>query len=103
MPLKIIPHLNVFIELKDCGKLFKATQSFNVSEETEKCFERMFTATGESLPPSKGIADTHTVSILGALNMTTMFRELDNHMFESEVGENHVLGLIKIMAKCYRL
>ena len=101
MPLKIIPHLNVFIELKDCGKLFKATQSFNVSEETEKCFERMLTATGRSLPHSKGIADTITVSILGALNLTTMFIELDNHMFESAVDENHVFGLIKIIANYY--
>ena len=28
-------------------------------------------------------------------------RELDNHMFESAVDENHVFGLIKIIAKCY--
>ena len=91
-----------FIEFKDRGKLFKATPCvIKVSEETEKCFERMLTATGRSLPHSKGIADTITVSILGALNLTTMFRELDNHMFESAVDENHVFGLIKIIAKCY--
>ena len=29
------------------------------------------------------------------------FWELDNHMFESAVDENHVLGLIKVIAKCY--
>ena len=91
-----------FIEFKDRGKLFKATPCvIKVSEETEKCFERMLTATGRSLPHSKGIADTITVSILGALNLTTMFIELDNHMFESAVDENHVLGLIKTIAKCY--
>ena len=30
-------------------------------------------------PHSKGIADTITVSIFGALDLTTMFRELDNN------------------------
>ena len=61
----------------------------------------MLTATGGSLPHSKGITDAITVSVLGALNLTTIFRELDNHMFESAVDENHVFGLIKIIAKCY--
>ena len=67
---KIILHLQVF---KDRGKLFKATPSdINISEEAEKSFERMLTAIGGSLPHSKGIADTITVSIFGALDLTTM-------------------------------
>ena len=91
-----------FIEFKDRGKLFKATPSdIKISEEAEKSFERMLTAIGGSLPHSKGIADTITVSFFGALDLTTMFRELDNHMFESVVDKNHVLGLIKIIAKYY--
>ena len=62
-----------FMEFKDRGKLFKATPSvIKVCEETEKCFERMLTATGGSLLHSKGIADAITVSVLGALNMATI-------------------------------
>ena len=33
--------------------------------------------------------------------MSTVFKDLDNHVLDSAVDENHVFLLIKILAKCY--
>lgn len=64
-------------------------------------FERMLATTGGKLPLGIGIPDAITVSVLGALDLSTLFTELDNHIFDSAVDENHVYGLIKIITKCY--
>lgn len=60
-------------------------------------FERMLATTGGKLPLGIGIPDAITVSVLGALDLSTLFTELDNHIFDSAVDENHVYGLIKII------
>ena len=39
--------------------------------------------------------------VLGGLNLSSVFRELDDHMVDSAIGEDHVFALMKIIAKCY--
>ena len=88
--------------MKDRGKLFKPTHSvIKVCEETEKCFQRMLTSTGGKLPQCKGISDAIGVSVLGALKISSLFTELDDHIYDSTVVDNHIYGLIKRIVKCY--
>ena len=93
---------SAFLKLKDRGELFKPTESvIKICQETEKCFQRMLTKTGGKLPHCKGIPDAIASSVLAGINLSEVFRELDNHMMDTSVFENHVFGLIKIIAKCY--
>ena len=39
--------------------------------------------------------------MLRETNWTTIFRELDDHMVETAVNDNHIFGLIKLIAKSY--
>lgn len=39
--------------------------------------------------------------MLGETNLSKVFRELDDHMVDTAVNENHVFGLIKAIAKSY--
>lgn len=65
-----------FLEFKDRGKLYKPTQSvITVCEESEKCFGRMLATTAGKLPHGKGIPDAIAVSVLGALNVSSLFTE----------------------------
>ena len=61
----------------------------------------MLTKTGGKLPLCKGIPDAIATSVLAGINLSEVFRELDNHMMDTSVFENHVFGLTKIIAKCY--
>eukprot|EP00794_Sanderia_malayensis_P001534 gene1534-1697_t len=96
------PVKSTFLALKDRGGLFKPTQSFvKVCEETEKCFNRTLASTDGHLPRCTGIPDAIATSVLGSLNLSSVFRELDSHVFDSAVDDNHVFSLIKTLAKCY--
>ena len=52
-------------------------------------------------PQGKGIPDAIATSVLGNINLSRVFRELDDHMVDSAVNENHTFRLIKIICKCY--
>eukprot|EP00794_Sanderia_malayensis_P021103 gene21103-23164_t len=96
------PVKSKFLALKDRGGLFKPTQSVvKVCEKTEKCFNRMLASTDGRLPRCTGIPDAIATSVLGSLNLSSVFRELDSHVFDSAVDDNHVFSLIKTLAKCY--
>ena len=83
-----------FLLLKDCGNLYKPSQSVTtVCKETEKCFQRMLTATDGKLPI--------TTSILSTINISSLFTELDDHMYDSTVDDNHIYALIKEIISCY--
>ncbi len=63
----------------------------------------MLAATDGKLPHCKGIvgAITSTTSVLGSINALSLFTELDDHMYDSTVDDNHVHGLIKEIISCY--
>ena len=83
-------------------KLFKPTSSvIKVCEETEKCFQRMLAVTDGQLPHARGIPDAFVVAVLASLSIPSLFTELDSHLFDSPVGENHVVQLIKSIIKSY--
>jgi len=39
--------------------------------------------------------------VLGNVDLSRVFRELDDHMVDSAVNENHTFRLIKVICKCY--
>ena len=39
--------------------------------------------------------------MLGKTNLKTILGELDNHMVETALNDNHIFGLIKLIAKSY--
>ena len=91
-----------FLKLKDSGKLFKPASSVvNICNESEKCFERMLAKNAGKLPHGKGIPEAIATVVLGTLKVSSLFTELDDHMFDWTVDDNHVYKLIKKIVKCY--
>ena len=50
--------------------------------------------------PSIGISSAIAIAVLSTLNLTSLFRELNEHMQHSPVEENHTSMLIKVIVKC---
>ena len=49
----------------------------------------------------KGIQDAIATSVLANINISQIFRELDEHMMDSAVNDNHTFHLVKMISKCY--
>ena len=91
-----------FLSLKDNGGLIKPTESvINVCIATEHCFQQILSTTGGHLPQSKGLPNAIATSVLTTINMATMFKDLDKHMLDTTVTDNHTLTLIKAISTCY--
>ena len=61
----------------------------------------MLAVTDGQLPHAHGIPDAFVVAVLASLSISSLFTELDHHLFDSPVGENHVVHLIKSIIKSY--
>ena len=53
------------------------------------------------MPQSKGLPDAIASSVLSNINKTNIFPELDEHMLDTTVDNNHTFILVKITSKCY--
>lgn len=93
---------SVFLETKDRGGLFKPSESvIAICEETEKKFRRLLNSTQGKVPQSKGIVGAISTSVLEDIPLSHIFTELDDHMKETDVTDNHVFQLIKAVCKSY--
>ena len=93
---------SAFLTLKDRGNLFKPAASVtSVCTETEKCFQRMLASTNGRLPQGEGIPDAIAASVWNGIDIQATFKELDEHMLDTTVNDNHVFKLIKTVSKCY--
>ena len=91
-----------FLSLKDKGGLIKPTKSvIDICIETEKYFQRMLSSTDGHLPQSRGLPNAIAISVLSSTNMATSFEELNEHMFDTTVTDNHTHKLIKAISTCY--
>ena len=91
-----------FVKFKDRGGLFKPTKSVHLlCLETEKCFQRKLSATDNILPQCRGIQNAVCVSVLEKFGSMKIFLELDDHMKECAIEDNHVYSPVKTIAKCY--
>ena len=61
----------------------------------------MLITTKGTLPLSKGIPGAISLSVLQDLNMSKVFTELNDHMFETSVTDNHLFSLIKNISQSY--
>ena len=59
----------------------------------------MLKTSGGKLSHDKGIVAAIAIAVLGAVNVSSLFTELDDYMYDSTVDENHVHLLIKDIAK----
>ena len=51
---------------------------------------------------NKGLSHAISVAVLGDVDHSKVFADLDNHMLEMAVNnENHTFSLIKVIAICY--
>ena len=87
---------SLFIKEKDIGGLFKPSKSvIKIYEETETKIQGMLHTTGGKLPQGTGITEAIATAVLGDLPLSDIFPELNEHMLETSVTDNHVFQLIK--------
>ena len=53
------------------------------------------------LPHGKGIPEAIATVVLSTLKVSSLFTELDDHVFDWTVDDNHAYKLIKKILKCY--
>lgn len=91
-----------FIRHKDRGGLFKPSLDvIRICLETERCVQRMLVGTEGMLPQGRGITDAIAGAVLSNLQMKSIFKNMEKHMYDSEVTENHVFDLVKKISKRY--
>ena len=93
---------DTFLMFKNRGGLTKLSASVTeICEEAEKCFQRMLAVTSGKLPQSVGLMNAFSIAVLGNIGSKTTFRELEDHITDSALGDNHIIHLIKEVTKCY--
>ena len=50
---------------------------------------------------TKELPDAIATSVLGETNLTIISRQLDDHVVETAVNDNHIFWLVKLIAKSY--
>ena len=94
--------VHTFISFKDRGGLWKPAASVvKVCEVTELRVQKMLAFTSGKLPQGKGVLQGVTSCVLQDLDISKIFNDLDQHMFESTATDNHIFILIKTIASCY--
>ena len=90
------------VDMKTRGGLIKATNSvIRVCEETEKCFQKIKNVLCGKLPPKFAIDNVICHSVLSNIQINKLFNDLDNHIMDGSVTDNHVASLIKAIAVSY--
>ena len=95
----------MFLLMKDRGGLQKASSGVvKICDETEKCFQQIFKSAGGNLPRAKLIASVISSAVLNNLSDIILFPTFHNHMFDTDVNNNHVHQLVKIVsAACSKI
>ena len=62
---------------------------------------RMLNANGGGLPHSAGLSNAIAATVLSVCVERGIFSTLDQHMFDSTPGNNHILSLIKCCSQSY--
>lgn len=94
-----------FFAKKNRGGLIHASESVvKICCETEKCFQQLQKTNNlfhkhQPMPHVISTAVIHNISRSLAANK--IFSSLETHMFETDVEDNHVYRLVKLIAQCY--
>ena len=93
---------DLFVTWKTNGGLkLPSLGLIKICEETEKCVMRMLNVNGGGLPHSAGLSSAIATTVLSVCVESNVFSELDQHMFDSTPGNNHVFKLIKCCCQSY--
>ena len=93
---------DLFVTWKTNGGLRLPSDGLlKVCKETEKCIMRMLNANGGGLPHSAGLSNAIAATVLSVCVEKGVFSTLDQHMFDSTPGNNHILSLIKCCSQSY--
>jgi hypothetical protein len=93
---------DLFVTWKTNGGLrLPSLGLLKICTETEKCVMRMLNANGGGLPHSAGLSNAIAATVLSACVERGVFSTLDQHMFDSTPGNNHILSLIKCCSQSY--
>ena len=61
----------------------------------------MPTSTNEKLPQVRGIPDAIATAVSSGIDSANIFKNLDEHMLDTPVNDNHTFSLIKTISQCY--
>ena len=93
------PH---FLTWKSNGDLvIPSTSVIKICTDTEKCIMRILNMTGGKLPNCKNLLGTISTAVLATCVGSSVFKALDNHMFDTTATNNHIATLIKSCAHSY--
>uniref|UniRef100_A0A8C4N4D4 THAP-type domain-containing protein n=1 Tax=Eptatretus burgeri TaxID=7764 RepID=A0A8C4N4D4_EPTBU len=91
-----------FFALKNRGGLEKPSPSLvTVCVETEKCLQLLLKSSGGKLQQGTGIQSTVSSAVLQNTADKKLFANLESHMFDTSVEENHLHILIKLASRCF--
>jgi hypothetical protein len=93
---------DLFVTWKTNGGLkLPSLGLIKICEKTEKCVMRMLNVNGGGLPHSAGLSSAIATTVLSVCIGSGVFSALDQHMFDSTPGNNHVFKLIKCWCQSY--
>ena len=91
-----------FVNYKDKGGLRHAFKSvIKICSKREKCFQQMLITTSQKLPQCKNVQEGIAAAVLRTIDVKQVFTNLEDHMLDCTVTENHIFLLIKVVAKTY--
>ena len=95
-------NFNSLVRHKNHGGLIEVSASvYEICRSTEQCVVRMLRSTGGNLPTTSNITPSIVSVVLEEAIDKDVFSSINNHMFDSTPENNHLINLIKCIAKCF--
>ena len=95
-------NFNSLVRHKNHGGLIEVSASaYEICRSTEQCVVRMLRSTGGNLPTASNITPSIVSVVLEEAIDKDVFSSINNHMFDSTPDNNHLIKLIKCIAKCF--
>ena len=91
-----------FVSVKDRGGLKKASKSVTrICNEADACLTQMMKVSGGRPPSCQDLPRIISTAVLNNLSHVDLFPSLRAHMFDTNVCDNHIFSLTKLVAQCY--
>ncbi|KAK6174267.1 hypothetical protein SNE40_017579 [Patella caerulea] len=95
-------YINKLVMFKDKGGLCKPSKDVvNICRLTEKCINHILLVTHGKLPHGQDIMLGVTTTVVKMVDFSRIFQQLNTHIINSSLDDNHVHRLVKVIAKSY--
>ena len=95
-------NFNSLVRHKNHGGLIEVSASaYEICRSTEQCVVRMLRSTGGNLPTASNITPSIVSVVLEEAIDKDVFSSINKNMFDSTRDNNHLINLIKCIAKCF--